>query len=143
VADGQPGSWSPDLGAPFVAPPGVTLLPVRALATLFGLAPGAITWYGPNHTPASPPVQEVDLQTPWGTTIRITPDQVVRIGPGGAPPAVIPFAPGGFLVVGGRTYVPFRALAYAFGLDANQVSWTADPVTGAVTTVSLSWLTAP
>jgi hypothetical protein len=143
TADGTAAAWSVDLGAPFIAPGGRTMLPLRALAYVFGLRDSEITWFGPGGLPETGPVQEIDLHTPWGATVRVTPTQILRTGPGASPPLAIPLDTAGFLVINGRTFVPFRALGYAFGLDANQISWTADPATGAVTSVSFSWQAAP
>ncbi len=141
-ADGVSGSWTPALGAPFIAPGGHTMLPLRALSYVFGLSPSEVTWFGPGGLPETGPVQEVDLNTPWGVTIKVTATQILRTGPAGAGSVSIPLEQSGLLVINGRTFVPFRDLGYAFGLDANQISWTNGP-TGAVTSVSFSWQTAP
>ena len=142
TADGVAGTWSQALGAPFIAPDGRTMLPLRALSYVFGLSPGEVTWYGPGGLPETGPVREVDLSTPWGTSIKVTATQILRSGPDGAPPVSIPLDSAGLLVINGRTFVPFRALGYAFGLDQHQISWTSSP-SGAVTTVSFNWQAAP
>ena len=143
TADGAAASWSPDLGAPFIAPGGRTMMPLRALSYVFGLTSAEINWFGPNGLPQAGPVQEVDLTTPWGTTIKVTATQIIRSGPDGSPPVTIPLDSAGLLVINGRTFVPFRALGYAFGLDTNQISWTTSATSGAVTSVSFNWQVAP
>lgn len=144
TADGVAGNWPAGLGAPYVSAAGRTMLPVRALAYVLGLKPGDITWYGPGHALDIPPVEEVDISTPWGTTITITPDQILRTGSAGSTaPVLIPLDVTGLKIINGRSFVPFRALGYAFGLDSRQIAWTADPVTELVATVSFSWRSAP